>query len=89
MSNQPPQRSSFAGERAVDLRARGYTWDQVAERVHKKIEEIREWPQKYAEFDHARRSQTPPARSGRPAAPSTNTSPTIWRACPMKTARTL
>ncbi len=112
MSNQPPEDELRTVERAIDLRARGYTWDQVAKSVHKKIEEIREWPQKYADFwsrrlavahreldgetigearailrhhlrtddakeardiarvlfDHARRSQTPPAET-EPAPP--------------------
>jgi hypothetical protein len=51
MSNQPPTvKLRTLVERAIDLRARGYTWDQVAKRLQQKIEDIRDWPNQFPEF---------------------------------------
>jgi hypothetical protein len=50
MSNQPSEDELRTVERAIDLRARGHTWDQVAQKLQKTIEEVREWPNHYAEF---------------------------------------
>jgi hypothetical protein len=51
MSNQPSTdelRTSV--ERAVDLRARGCNWDQVAKTLEQKIETVRDWPHQFPEF---------------------------------------
>jgi hypothetical protein len=50
MSDQQSEDELRTVERAIDLRARGYSWDQVAEKLQRKIEEIRGWPNQYAEF---------------------------------------
>ena len=37
-------------ERAIDLRAQGYTWDQVATRLGLEIDQVRQWPHRYADL---------------------------------------
>ena len=37
-------------ERAIDLRAEGHTWEQVAKRLDRETEAVRQWPQRYADF---------------------------------------
>jgi hypothetical protein len=50
MSNQQSEDELRTVERAIDLRARGHNWDQVAQKLQKTVEEVREWPHQYAEF---------------------------------------
>lgn len=37
-------------ERAIDLRAQGHTWDQVAKRLEQQIDQVRQWPHRYADL---------------------------------------
>jgi hypothetical protein len=50
MSNHPSGDELRDVERAVDLRAQGFTWDQVAKRLGRALEDIRQWPHRYPEF---------------------------------------
>jgi len=50
MSNLQSEDELRTVERAIDLRARGYTWDHVATTLGQEVEKIREWPNQYADF---------------------------------------
>jgi hypothetical protein len=50
MSKPPTTEELRAVIRAIDLRAEGYSWNQVALRLKVDIDEVREWPTRYAEF---------------------------------------
>lgn len=50
MSNPPTTDELRDVERAIDLRAQGHTWDQVATRLRLPTDQVRQWPHRYADL---------------------------------------